>query len=24
VNFRANGSGDYRLLSSSPAIDRGT
>jgi len=24
VNYQANGSGDYRLLSSSPAIDRGT
>jgi hypothetical protein len=24
VNYQVNGSGDYRLLSSSPAIDRGT
>jgi hypothetical protein len=24
ANYQANGSGDYRLLSSSPAIDRGT
>jgi hypothetical protein len=24
VNYQPNGSGDYRLLSSSPAIDRGT
>jgi hypothetical protein len=24
VNYQVNGSGNYRLLSSSPAIDRGT
>jgi hypothetical protein len=24
VNYQANGTGDYRLSSSSPAIDRGT